>query len=342
VIKPFIKFIIILSGKTKKTIYMKTTKITSTLAILMVAGSLIITSCRKKDKTEPQDPDNEQTSAADNSLAENSVNDIAAMGSQVSENTGTMTTFKSISSPDILMFAGGCATITSNATTVTPVATQYTINFGSACTSTLDGRTRKGLLYFDFSGSTNGAKYYRNPGFKMVVTSSGYEVDGNQVNITNKTITNTTPNLNAGTNLTWAISANVSIVKAGGAGTVSWSCNRTKELINTSDPLCYNGQGSPINWTKAKVKLNGSASGTNTKGENYTAVATDLVRDFTCAPDGNKPHRHPFVSGTVAYTPGTRATRNIDYGSGAVYPNTACDFNANVTINGQTFTITIQ
>ncbi|MGZ3901000.1 MAG: hypothetical protein ACXVDC_11800, partial [Bacteroidia bacterium] len=230
-----------------------------------------------------------------------------------------------------------CALVSFNTATNGAVSTA-TIDFGTTGCVGMDNRTRKGKLFFDFSQGTPGLRY-RNPGFKMVVTSSGYSVDGNQVNIINKTITNTTPSsiatgTNPGTNLTWNISANISIIKAN-AETVSWTCNRTKELINTNDPACYQGQSLPIIWTKAKIKLNGSASGVNAKSENYTAVATDLIRDFTCSPDALHPHRHPFISGTVAYTPGTRPTRTIDYGSGT------CDFNATVTVNGQTFAITL-
>ena len=174
----------------------------------------------------------------------------------------------------------------------------------------------------------------------MIVTSSGYSVDGNQVNIINKTVTNTTPSsvsgqtVYTGTNLTWNISANISITKSN-SETISWTCNRTKELINSNDNTCYNGQYVGINWTKAKIKLNGTASGVNAKNENYTAVATDLVRDFTCSPDAAHPHRHPFTSGKIAYTPGSRPTRTIDYGNGA------CDLNATVTINGATYAITL-
>jgi hypothetical protein len=310
---------------------MKTTRITLGVIAIAVAAFLTVTSCRKKDKTPAQEPDNEQSTAADNTLAENTDNDMISMGSQLSENSGTLTTFRT-TQPDLMMLST-CATITSVYTN--SAISSCTVDFGTGCTSTNDGRTRKGKLFFDFSQSTGGAKWYRNPGFKMIVTSSGYSVDGNLVTISGKTVTNTTPaGAPAGTNLTWSIVSNISITKTNNE-TITWSCNRTKELTNTSDPVCYNGQGTAINWTKAIVKLNGSASGTNAKGESYTAVATNLVRDFNCAPDASKPHRHPFISGQIAYTPGSRPTRTIDYGSGT------CDFNATITVNGQTFAITL-
>jgi hypothetical protein len=84
------------------------------------------------------------------------------------------------------------------------------------------------------------------------------------------------------------------------------------------------------------VKLNGTASGVNARSENFTAIATNLVRDFNCAPDPVlRPHRHPFISGTIAYTPGSRPTRTVDFGNGA------CDLIATITVNGHTFTVNL-
>jgi len=307
---------------------MKTSKIYQGALIAVMACSITFTSCRKKDRNPVEEPDNEQTTATDNNLAETSSGDIEAMGSQVSE-AGALSTYKfngPVSGAEILAIAP-CATITGVGTGT------VTVDFGTTgCTGT-DGRVRTGKLFFDFSASTpTTAIYYRNPGFKMIVTAQNYVVDGYAITINNKTITNTTPTgAPAGTNLTWAVSANISIVKPNNAGTISWTCSRTKELINTSDPLCYNGQSTAINWTKAKIKLNGSASGVNAKGENFTATASNLVRDFTCAPDIARPHRHPFVSGSISYTPGNRPTRVIDFGSGS------CDLVGTITINGQTY-----
>ena len=198
--------------------------------------------------------------------------------------------------------AATCASVITS--TVTPKT--FTIDFGTTgCTGT-DGRVRSGKLVYDFSGSTLGATRYRNPGFSMNVSSINYVVDGYTVNITNKTISNTTPaSLPNGTNLTWSVSANISILKPGG-GTITWLCNRTKELTNTSDVNCYSGQANPIKWSKAIVKINGTATGVNTSGETYSSTATNLVRDFNCSPSVLYPHKHPFISGTILYTPGSR------------------------------------
>jgi hypothetical protein len=203
----------------------------------------------------------------------------------------------------------------------------------------MDGHTRSGTLLFDYSQSAPGDTFYRNQGFKCVVTSSSYVVDGNAVTIS-KTITNTTasgfnPSI---TNLTWSITANVSIARTNGI--LSWNCNRIRTLLNTSDTAnVYHGQSIPISWSKARVGITGNASGTTASGENYSAnVTSQVVRDFTCAPNAAHPGHHPFINGTLDFTPGAKATRHIDYG----YPNNgACDDQALVTISTHTFAITL-
>ena len=313
---------------------MKTSKIYLGFAIALIAGSITFSSCRKKEKTTEVSADNEQSTSTDNNLAENTSNDIAAMSSQVCESS-TLTTFKTSEGNGIISLAP-CASILTNTASKT-----YTVDFGTTGCVGTDGRTRTGKLIFNYSASSpTTATRYRNPGFSVSITSSNYVVDGNAINVINKTITNTTPStITAGpypaVPLSWSISANISIVKANGGGSVSWICNRTKVLTNSGDIACYAGQGTAIDWTKAKIKINGTASGVNAKGENFTVVATDLVRDFNCVPDNTKPHRHPFISGNIKYVPGNRPERLIDFGNGA------CDFTGTITVNGQTFAFTM-
>lgn len=316
---------------------MKTKNITMGVALLLVAGALAFSSCRKKEKEDVETPDTEQGTANDNNLAENLVSDMEIMGSQVSENGSVdlRTSGATVLTGEDLKLAAGCAIVTG-------VGTQtVTVDFGNSCLG-LDGRTRSGKLIFTFSASSpSTAVYYRNPGFSMSISSQNYVVDGYQVNIINKTVTNTTPSNistgpNPGVNLTWSINASVNIVKPNNAGTISWTCSRTKELINTSNTSCYQGQTTPINWSLAHIQLNGSASGVNAQAENFTATATNLIRHFDCTPDQNRPRRHPFISGTISYTPGTRPTRLVNFGN-----VNSCDFDATLTINNTTFNITL-
>ena len=308
------------------------------MAILFAAGCITFSSCRKKEeKPDPEpEPDTEQTTATDNNLAESFVSDIGSIGSQVSDE-GTLATYRPSGTSEVAgpLPVAPCATISGFGTQI------ITVDFGTTGCVGQDGRTRTGKLIYNFSASSPSTSVrYRNPGFSMNVTSQNYVVDGYQVNIANHTVWNTTPasipsGVMPGTNLTWSVSANVSIIKPNNAGTISWTCNRTKELVNTNDTTCYRGQSIHIVWSKAIVKINGSSSGVNAKGENYTAVATNVVRDFNCAPDPSRPHRHPFISGTISYTPGTRPTRLINFGSGT------CDLLATLTINNNTHNINL-
>ena len=301
-------------------------KLISTFLLLL---SLFVLACRKDDPAPSTDSDT--TSASDDAIAETIVNDLEAVGAEAAENQGSLTNFKS---------ASGTAISLANCATVSIVNKIITVDFGTSCLCN-DGRTRSGKLIYDFSASSpSTAIRYRNPGFDMKLSSQNYVVDGYSVTITSKQVKNTTPltlptGLNPGTNLTWSINSNISIVKPSNAGTITRLTSYTKELLNTNDTNCYRGQFKSIVWTLAKVKFNGNSNGINLKGENYTNTATDLVRDMNCSPFPNKPKRHPFISGKLNHTPGTKATRYIDYGNGA------CDINATVTINGVIYNITL-
>ncbi len=304
---------------------MKTKKLVFGLTALVLAGSLMLTSCKKKKEEKQEEPDTEASSSADNNTAETTANDIQGIGAQGSEN-GSLSTYKNPNGSGGIMWAT-CASVITNTTTKT-----FTVDFGTACTG-LDNKVRSGMLIYDFSASTLGATAFRHPGFSYKVTAVNYVVDGYSVTINNKTVTNTTPaSFNPTvTPETWSIAADLTIKKPNNGGTITWVCNRTIKLLNTADPLVYKGISLPIDWTKAKIQVDGSASGTNASNENYTATATGLIRDFTCSPDITHPHRHPFIQGTIKYKPGNRLERTIDFGNGS------CDFAFTVTIGGTTY-----
>ena len=307
---------------------MKNSKFSFSILAVVVSAGIAITSCKKKDNSPAQDTD--ATAASDNTLAERNADDVTNMAGQASED-GAMSSYK-YGNEDVCGLS--CATVTRDT-----VLKKITVTFnGQQC---LDGHTRSGTLIFDYSGSTNGAKFYRNPGYNVVVSSSGYVVDGNAITIS-KTITNTTPvGFNPSiTNLTWSVTTNISITES--TGTFTWKATKTKTLLNTSDTTCYHGQAVHITWSKARVGLIGNATGQTAAGENFTAnVVSQVVRDFTCAPDANHPGHHPFIDGSLDFTPGTKKTRHIDY----AYPNSqgngACDNQALVTIGSYTKVITL-
>ncbi len=310
---------------------MKTTKkLSIALATILLASAAFISSCKKKTT---ETPDNDTSAATDNNMAEWASNDAVTMAGQASE-SGSVS-YKQGNENSVL---SSCATVTVNTNTKI-----ITVTFGGGACN--DGHVRSGILTFDYSASTGGAVNYRNPGFSCHITTTNYVVDGNSVAV-NKTVTNTTPaGFNpATTNMTWTINGSVTIVKAGNGGTVSWTCNRTHTLLNTSAityggnaiPASYVDQNTVIDWTKAVISVSGSANGTTAKGEVYTVTITSpLILNMNCTPDPLKPSHHPIVQGAFDFTPGSKASRHVDFGSGS------CDLAATVTINGKTYAITL-
>jgi hypothetical protein len=304
---------------------MKTTKwITGGFSALLLM-SLTVSSCKKTTNTSPTSE--ETTSSADNSLAEHTVSDMTEMAAQSSDGSSGLSSYRLAPGYDAILGLG-CATVTYD--TINKIVT-LTFSASSTC---LDGKTRSGQIIINYSGSAVGARHYRDPGFSCSVTTNHYVVDGNQVNIVNKVITNTTPvGFNpASTNETWSINADVSIVKSSG-GTFTWNCNRTKTLLNTSDTSIYHGAARPITWSRARVGQMGSANGNTAAGTAFTASITNqLIRDFGgCNISGQR----PFIQGTIQFTPSGHPTRTIDYGNGT------CDLIYTVTVNGVTYTFTL-
>ena len=306
--------------------------IIKTVFILSLLNLALLLGCKKPDPTPSTDSDT--SSASDDAVAETVISDIESVGAEAAENQGSLTNFKTVSSSALSL--ANCATVTISNKIIT-------VDFGTSPCLCNDGRSRSGKLIYDLSASNpSTAIRYRNPGFNMKVSSQNYTVDGYSVTITSKEVKNTSPltlpsGINPGTNLTWSINSNISVIKPGtNAGTITRITSYTKELLNTNDSSCYRGQSKSIVWSLAKVKFNGNSNGVNAKGENYTNQAIDLEKDMNCSPFANKPSRHPFIKGKLNHTPGTKATRYIDYGNGT------CDVNATVTINGVVYSITLQ
>ena len=307
-------------------------KVSLILSGLIIAGIVVVSSCKKSSTTTPT-KDSDVTAVNDNSTAEQHSNDAVNITAQAFENSNNQVNYRTGNGSQV--FSIGCATATLDAPNH-----KITVNFsGGVC---LDGHIRTGALILDYSaGAANNAYYYRSAGFRCKITSQAYTVDNYTVNI-NKTITNTTGQ--ASTNLSWADTSAISVVKPNNGGTITWNCARTQTLLNTQN-VTFNGQvdsaayvnaTTPIKWAKALIGITGSANGVTAAGETYSFVITNqLVLDMQCSPSSLYPAHHPFIQGSFDFTPGAKATRHIDYGNGS------CDLNATVTISGISIAITL-
>ena len=301
-------------------------KVSLAILAITIVGIAAVSSCKKKTTTTTTTPtpvvDSDQSGSSANSTAESISSDVTSMGSEACDisSSGSLSNYRLDNISNL-----SCATVTRDTLNKT-----VTVTFnGGTC---LDGRIRTGSLIYNYSNSTNGAKRYRHPGFHLNITSNNYVVDGNAITINNKTISNTTPvGFNPlTTNETWSISASISVTLVGG-GSVSWSCDRVKTLLNTS--TTYSNAATPITWSMARIGFTGSANGTRSNGETFaSSISSQLIRDFGACSIGG---RHPFIQGVIIYTPSGKSSRTIDYGNGT------CDLNATVTINNVSYPFTL-
>lgn len=276
------------------------TKLPRCLMIAAIVG-LTFTSC-KKEKINKDEDDTDTSAAADNSIAESAFNDVANMADQAAD--GSLATYRLTEADGLLSV---CATVT-NDTTVVPHL--LTIDFGTTNCLCKDGRYRRGKIKISYEGP------YRETGHVHTITFADYFVDDNQL-LGTKTVLNNGKN-SAG-NLFFTVTVDGKIIKANGAGTVTWQATRNREWIEGA---------STATWSDDVYLITGSSSGTTANGNTFKhTIQKALRKEIGC--------RH-FVSGQVLLEPENKLPRLIDYGNGT------CDNEATVTINGKTFTITLK
>jgi hypothetical protein len=285
-----------------------------TLSLTFVI-SIGIFGCKKEEEK-----DADVLGASEHIYVENADNDLTNIGNQAGWTSGNgLSTYKLIqeeNTPFLLSCTDSIKRDTINK--------KITIYFGNRVCN--DGRIRSGAVEYSYSGGLK----YKDSLVIISVTPINYYVDGNKIS-GSKSIINK-GRING--NFNWSVTANLQVLKADGS-TISWNCNRTKILLNTAS--VYNDSLKTINWTLARIGITGTAGGTTTDGINFTAtINTQLVRDFSCKPDALNPLRSPFISGTLDFNPSSKDNRSIDFGTGN------CDLDANVTINGNVYPITLK
>jgi hypothetical protein len=262
--------------------------------LFLVAGMVLFTSCRRDRE------DSNFAVASDNAQAESYFNELKNIADEAY--SGTMVLYRSAA--DTLVY--GCATVIRD-TTASPKT--ITVDFGTTNCTCNDGKNRRGKVITTYTGM------YRDSGTVITHTTSNYYVNDNQV-IGTKTVTN--GGHNTAGNLFYNISVSGSVVKANGGGTVTWNSTRVREWIAGASTLI---------WSDDIYLISGSANGTASNGETFTAnITTPLRKEIGC---------YHFVSGVIEVNPANHAQRIIDFGNGT------CDNTATLTINGNTYTINL-
>ena len=277
--------------------------VNSIFKLSFVSLILLYSSCQKSSSV-----DSNTVAATDYVMVETYADDIVNIGAEASYVTITTHSFVALT-----------ATVTIN-NFINSDSDTMTVNFGTSCVGQ-DGRTRSGSLQYIY---TMGMPYLDSSNV-INVSTHNYIVDGNKIVINSEVIKNMGHITNG--NLTYNITYNMTVTKSGG-GNIQCTSNKTKVLIAGEQP-----NNLPIIWTQAQMAVFGTATGTSSDGESYTASVTQanwLVRNFNCAS-----FRNCFVAGVEDFNPGIKPTRYINFGAGA------CDNQAVISINGYLFTETL-
>lgn len=202
-----------------------------------------------------------------------------------------------------------CATI-SFAPNSTKTSGQIFIEFPEAgCT--VRGNKREGTIILTYSGGPRG-----QIGFTVVTTFENYKINGVELKGT-RTITRVVAS--AEHNIKHEISlVGGEAIWPDNGGKVTRSSEFSREWIRES--------------ANERVTLDGSASGTNRRGKEYTMEITEpLVYRRACMLDNNI---HMAVQGIKTFTTEGKAI-TVDYGDGE------CDKSITITVNGVTRNVSV-
>ncbi len=269
-------------------------RIALSVAILFCATSVMYIGCKKDDVA-----DTETTSSTDNSLCEGEFMRVLPTVNKIA-----------IDEPGVHRWGPGGPSVQSCEVITVSTPNQFpltmTIDYGTGCTDTTDGKVRKGKMIIAMD------RPWDSVGCVMVVTLDSFYVGAIHFEgIT--TITRTAPDA---FNM---VLSNGHCSKAGSAPwEIDWNTNKTVRWTS--------GIGNSA--TNQVIEITGTNTGTDRNGQTFTAtITTPIIRDMSCT---------WITQGTVVLTPDGKAERVIDFGAGI------CDNRGTITIEGNTFEFTMQ
>lgn len=275
---------------------------------LLACGVLLFSSCKRAQLNR------DTTSAEDNALAQTLWDDV---GNQV-ESSATHAEYDSTQTRSW----GACATLTLDTTPgVFPMT--ITLDFGEENCEGADGRMRRGKLIYTLSNT------YRNEGTSMTVTTDDYFVNDYKVEGT-RTVVNKGKN----TNDQWVFQITVEdgLIITPENENISWISERTRTWIEGSETGLFtpDGNGGFLGIEGIlddAYDVSGTAQGTDRDGRSFSVATTNPLRvRINC---------RWITMGTLELEPEDLEKRIVDYGADE------CDRQADVTIDGNTYSITL-
>jgi hypothetical protein len=336
-------------------------------AALLLAGSLLLTNCTKNKTNKEISPDYEKNSTKEVSKLHWFAADIFDLCMEACDKQ-QISAIHNYSSAVIVTV--NTNTFSHNIASPPSISgKQITINFNNCVGS--DGHLRNGTLMFDYTPTTIPVTEPRQPKWLANVTATNYSVDNYTISLSNFQIFNSTPfgypappYTPSVTPLTWQESGNMTVVSTTGTGstaathTNSWGGTLEITLLNTFNQSVPtpsgnvnftvnpnpSGNSSPLQWEKAHLMYSGTTTGSLENIGAFNATVTATTRNLNTSPETwyKNPstnmlisaQKHPFLSGKMTFKPGSKPTRDIDYGV-----STVVDYNAKMTIEGRTYDV---
>lgn len=278
------------------------------LTIITIGIFTIFSSCNKDDDTFRDNNLDNLNDALDQSFAAELFDEIIELGDEAlnvttSQLKSTEMNGNGYGNGHRFMRMGECVTIT-KVITVESVIT--TIDFGVVGCTGNDDRLRQGKIIISKIGN------YWEGESTTTYAFEDYFVNGNQLTGT-KSVTGY---INDDGNRQMDIVDNGTVILAEGAGTITRTSQRTREVIEGSDTR---------NKHDDIIKVTGSCTGINRYGETFSSeIVSALIRNNTegCS--------RFYIQGIVNIVKGDGTEITIDYGDGT------CDNLAEITTNGET------
>ncbi len=204
----------------------------------------------------------------------------------------------------------GCASVTVD---MNAMPHTMTIDYGTGCVGR-DSRNRQGQIVISFDQASLDV-----PGVNITTAFNNYYVNGRQFT---GSVTRHHDGLNANNNPVYSVTTNVTVYEPGGATSSSVFSSQTQEIIA--------GSGTPTK-SDDMSSFTGTSNGTDINGNAYGETITSaLIKN-------RQPGCSFFhVQGIVVNQTVGQPVKTTNFGNGA------CDNLADVTINGNTQTITLQ
>lgn len=274
-----------------------------TILAVAVSGTLMFAACKKDNNSSTVGDDTEM--ALEQAGMEQTFDDLDKITDEATSN-GTLSNFKTTNGSGLIL--SNCATVTRDTVSIPHTVT---IDFGNTNCLCNDGRYRRGQIIVSYMGR------YRDSGYHHQISFNNYFVNNNQVTGT-KTVVNVGSNL--ANHLVYHVHVNAALVFGNNLGTRSWVSNRTRIWVQGDNTQ-----------TRADDVYEVKGSGT------LTRVNSVVVYDSITSPLRVALNCQWIKQGTVQITTSNpnALVRTLDYGNGT------CDALATLTVNGNTYNITL-